>query len=84
MGYTVNELIGTNYFDLFHPDEKKKTLEIRSIRLSGGDAPRHGYFRRIRKDGSILWCGAVATRIDYNGKPAIMGNIVDITGCKHR
>jgi two-component system NarL family sensor kinase len=35
--------------------------------------------RKLRKDGETIWCEMMATRIEYRGRPAIMGNIIDIT-----
>ncbi|MEW6671001.1 MAG: GAF domain-containing protein [Thermodesulfobacteriota bacterium] len=78
-GYTLQELLGTNYFDLFDPMERARTREIKSKRLKREAAPRVHETKRIRKDGSTLWCLTEAVRIDYQGKPAIMGNVVDIT-----
>jgi len=82
-GYTVEELIGTNYFNLFHPDERERALGIKSKRLRGDkDAPQYHETKRVKKDGGILWCQTIAVRIEYQGKPAIMGNVVDITARK--
>jgi len=81
-GYTVAELMGTNYFDLFHPDEKARALDIQSKRLQGEEAPRQYEMKRIRKDGTPFFCETAAVRIDYQGKPAIMGNIIDISARK--
>jgi PAS domain S-box-containing protein len=36
-------------------------------------------YRGIRKDGSVRWLEMVATRIEYQGKAAIYGALVDIT-----
>ncbi|MEW6674362.1 MAG: PAS domain S-box protein, partial [Thermodesulfobacteriota bacterium] len=79
-GYTVSELIGTIYFELFHSDGKERGREIKSKRLRGdADTPQYHEARHIKKDGGILWCQTVAVRIEYQGKPAILGNLVDIT-----
>ncbi|MDF1594043.1 MAG: PAS domain S-box protein [Desulfobacterales bacterium] len=79
-GYTVDELIGTYYFNLFHPDERERALGIKLKRLRGDeDAPQYHETRRVKKDGGILWCQTVAVLVEYQGKPAIMGNVVDIT-----
>jgi len=81
-GYTVDELIGTNYFDLFHPSEKKRVRGYSLKRLRGEDAPQSHENMKIKKNGEALWCQTVAVCIDYQGKPAVMGNIVDITNRK--
>jgi len=81
-GYTIEEIIGTNYFDLFHPDERDRELEIKSKILRGEDAPQYHETKRVKKDGGVFWCQTVTVRIEYQGKPAIMGNVVDITDRK--
>ncbi|MDF1590624.1 MAG: PAS domain S-box protein [Desulfobacterales bacterium] len=78
-GYGVEELLNMNYFDLLDPHDRERAQEIKVQRLSGGDAPQRYEVKRIRKDGKTLWCETVAVRIEYQGKPAIMGNIVDIS-----
>lgn len=78
-GYTVGELIGTNYFDLYHPGEIARAQEIKSKRLRAEDVPQYLETRRIRKDGGVFFSQTVSACIEYQGKPAIMGNVVDIT-----
>ena len=34
---------------------------------------------RLKKNGESFWGGLIATRGSYNGKPAIIGSIVDIS-----
>lgn len=81
-GYTVPELLNTNYFKLFHPSERERAQQIKSKRLRGEAAPQYHETRRVKKDGRILWCQTVAVCIEYQGRPAIMGNVVDITARK--
>jgi len=78
-GYTPEELKGKEYLALVHPDERKASRRIVSERLKGGPAPQQYEVRRRRKDGGTIWCEMMATRIEYKGRPAIMGNIIDIT-----
>ncbi len=81
-GYTVQELLNTNYFELFHPDDKELVMRLKSKRLRGEYAPQYYESRKVKKDGGILWCQTNSVLIDYLGKPAIMGNLVDVTECK--
>jgi len=79
-GYAVDELIGTKYSNLFHPDERDRVLKIKLKRLRGDeDTSQYYEARRVKKDGGIIWCQTFAIRIEYQGKQAILGNIVDIT-----
>ena len=82
-GYNVPELMHTNYFDLFHPEDRERAHKIKLKRLQGDQAPKRYEVKRIRKNGEAFWCETVAVRIEYRGKPAIMGNIVDISERKN-
>ncbi|MFZ0450712.1 MAG: PAS domain S-box protein [Desulfatiglandaceae bacterium] len=81
-GYTIQELLNTNYFELLHPDDREMALEFKTKRLQGEDVSNNYDVRRIRKDGKTFWGHTAAVRIQYRGKPAIMGNIADISGRK--
>jgi PAS domain S-box-containing protein len=78
-GYQPGELIGKDPLTLVHPDEREALRQVMSKRLEGEKAPERYEVRRLRKDGKTIWCEMMATRIEYGGRPAIMGNIVDIT-----
>ncbi len=83
-GYSVDEMIGMNYFDLSHPEERAMALKVRSMRLRGELVPESREIRRLTKDGKALWCEVVAVPVEYNGKPAIMGNMVNISERKRK
>ncbi len=78
-GYKPEELMGKDPLELIHPDEREVLGEIASKRLKGEPAPQRYEVRRLRKDGKTIWCEMMATVIEYEGKPAIMGNMIDIT-----
>ena len=78
-GYGDEELLGEDYLALIHPDERKAFAKIASARLRGESVPQRYEVRRLRRDGETIWCEMMATRIEYRGRPAIMGNIIDIT-----
>jgi PAS domain S-box-containing protein len=64
---------------LIHPDEREALGQIAQKRLEGAPVSPEYEVRRLRKDGTTIWCKTMATRIEYGGKPAIMGNIIDIS-----
>ena len=78
-GHTHEELVGKEYLSLIHPDDRDALAKTVSARLQGEVVPHHYEVRRLKKDGKTVWCEMIATRIDYGGRPAIMGNIIDIT-----
>ncbi len=77
-GYKREELLGEHYLTLVHPDERERVRQTGSKRLNGEPAPQRYEVNRLRKDGGAVWCETIAVRIEYKGKPALMGNIVDI------
>jgi PAS domain S-box-containing protein len=78
-GYTPEELLGKEYWTLIHPDEREALREIVSKRLKGEFVPQRYEVRRLKKDGETIYCETMAALIEYKGRPAVMGNIIDIT-----
>lgn len=78
-GYSPEGLLGQSPMMLIHPDERESMSEIAERRLKGEDAPQRYEVRRVRKDGATIWCEMMANVIEYEGRLAIMGNMIDIT-----
>ncbi|HID28940.1 MAG TPA: PAS domain S-box protein, partial [Desulfobacterales bacterium] len=78
-GYQPEALMGMEHSILMHPDEREALGQIAQKRLEGAPVSPQYEVRRLRKDGTTIWCKMMATCIEYAGRPAIMGNIVDIT-----
>ena len=78
-GYTTEELLGMEYKALIHPDDREVMAERASKRLKGESVPFQYEVQRLKKDGGTIWCEMIAAAIEYRGKTAIMGNIVNIT-----
>jgi len=82
-GYKHGELLGKEHLTLVHPDDREIVKQRASQRLKGEAVPERYEIRRVKKDGKTIWCEMMATRIQYRGRPAIMGNIIDITDRKN-
>lgn len=78
-GYTREELIGKDYLLLNYPDDRSMVRNRVSQILKGQNKWRIGENRRKKKDGTAFWCQLIVSRINYKGRPAIMGNVIDIT-----
>ena len=78
-GYTSEELLGEEYMTLIHPAEREDAAQKVVKRLKKEPVIQRYEVQRLRKDGTTVWCEMMATIIDYRGRPAIMGNIIDIT-----
>jgi PAS domain S-box-containing protein len=78
-GYARDELIGMESRMLVHPEDRALTDEIRAKRLKGEEVPSEYEARGLTKTGETIWVSRRNTQIEYRGRPAILGNIVDIT-----
>jgi diguanylate cyclase (GGDEF)-like protein/PAS domain S-box-containing protein len=78
-GYTAEELLGwRNPLDLIAPEFRKIVAQNLQERLAG--IPGHPYeIKVLRKDGSQLDVLAWGAVIQYQGKPANVGTILDIS-----
>lgn len=77
---SINDLKGKTVFDFLHPEDRRTT--ITNMALGFKDASlltKNSELRFIRFDGKVVIADVGATVIEYNGKPAIMGVIHDIT-----
>ena len=81
-GYEVKEVLGRVYLELVYPGDQEMVKSIVSKRLKGEEAPQEYELRRLTKDGRVLWCKMMAVRVQYKGRPAVMGNIVDVSDLK--
>jgi len=78
-GYSKDDLSGLETWKLVHPEDRVLTDEIRSKRLNGQEAPSEYEARGMTKDGETIWVLRRNTRIEYRGRPAVLGNVVDVT-----
>ena len=81
-GYTTEELIGMNADSLVHPEDKADVLCRASDMLRGESTTAPYAFRILTKQGDVRWIMETVSVITYGGRPAILGNSIDIT--EHR
>jgi len=77
-GYTPEELVGSKSYMVVHPDDRRELEETARTSLRANIAVPHE-FRIIRKDGGTGWILETVTSISFGGRPAILGNSMDIT-----
>jgi PAS domain S-box-containing protein len=62
LGYEVEELVGKNYMDLVHPEDRDRSAELTVAARDGAIEPRFEN-RCLRKDGSAAWIEWSATSL---------------------
>jgi PAS domain S-box-containing protein len=85
VGHTVEELLSLSPEEvtgLIHPEDQAMFFQRYRDRLQGRPAPPDYEFRAIRKDGSECWLEMHASRIEYQGAPAVQAVFVDVSDRK--
>ncbi len=78
-GYTREELLQMNFWDLLHPDFRELVTQRALARMRGEEVPNRYEFKILTKDGEERWADFAATLIEYEGSPAIIGIAYDVT-----
>jgi PAS domain S-box-containing protein len=81
-GYSRNEVIDMDSLDLVHPADRAFVREMREKRMTGENVPLEYEARGVKKSGEVISVQRRNTIIDYGGKPAILGNVLDVTALK--
>ncbi|WP_086975449.1 PAS domain S-box protein [Archaeoglobus fulgidus] len=79
LGYSIEELYRMNPFDLVHPDDKEQVIDNYVRRLAGEHVEVPYRFRLVARDGRLLYVDAIAARVIFRGRPAVMGMLIDRT-----
>ena len=79
-GFTPQEVLNTRkILEIVHPEDRKKVIKLFISNLKG-DISKSGFqFRIIKKNGEIAWVEVLNNLINYEGKPALLGTMLDIT-----
>ena len=81
-GYTPDELLGRPPADIVHPEDREMVRKnARAMLLGKKTSPSE--FRVLTKDGRIHWIMETLASITWEGKPAILGNSMEVTERKH-
>jgi diguanylate cyclase (GGDEF)-like protein/PAS domain S-box-containing protein len=78
-GYTRDELLTMNTWDVIHPDFRAFVRGRRDARLRGEAVPSRYEFKIVTKSGEERWIDYSAAVIEFEGKPAVLGTAFDIT-----
>jgi diguanylate cyclase (GGDEF)-like protein/PAS domain S-box-containing protein len=82
LGFSREQLIGTAYAQIVHPDEVVEANDTRLEVIAQGRPVVHTERRLIRSDGSVLWARFNTRRFDDSGQPFSLAALEDITARK--
>lgn len=83
IGYTLEEAGQLNSFlDYVHPDDRAKALEKFQKSMTAEKVHDAYEMRILRKDGTFLDTYVLVNTCAVNGKPAVLGSMIDISDRK--
>ncbi|MEW6237437.1 MAG: PAS domain S-box protein [Candidatus Omnitrophota bacterium] len=82
-GYSLEELLAMPVWSFVHPEMQELIKERALNRLKNiNGLPSRYEVKVVTRDGRIKWFDYTPTIIEYEGKPALLGNAFDITDRK--
>ena len=80
MGYRTDEMEGRSVLLFFHEDDRAAVAEQLLTCLKNPSQVHRWQFRKIRKDGGVLWVEEIAQAVhDLNGAPNVLVVCQDVT-----
>jgi PAS domain S-box-containing protein len=79
-GYSLDEIIGKLApQDFVHRDDVARLMTTLGQRVAGRIQGEGVAYRGLRKDGSIVHIEAYGQLMEYQGKPAVLGMLIDVS-----
>ncbi|MCX6697558.1 MAG: PAS domain S-box protein [Methanoregula sp.] len=81
-GYSEEELLSLPFLQLIHPDDRTKVTKIYQNRMSGKETTSQYTLRLTGKHGGTIWVEVSVITITWEGRPATINFLIDITDRK--
>jgi PAS domain S-box-containing protein len=78
-GYTEQEFLLISAFELVHPEDRNLVMERYFKKIAGDTKPTRHTYRAIHKSGKTVWIEISSVLIDWDGRPATLNLITDVT-----
>jgi PAS domain S-box-containing protein len=79
LGRTLRDMTTMEVADIVHPEDWPGVSELFRLRLAGQGATQDYECRIVNALGEVRWISGRSALIRYDGEPALLGNIQDIT-----
>jgi two-component system, cell cycle sensor histidine kinase and response regulator CckA len=79
IGHPPERLLGAGVADFIHPDDRGLVMSRHRQRASGADLPTTYTFRAINASDETLWAELNVVPIDWEGRPATLNFLSDVT-----
>ena len=81
-GLSENNTKTGSFLDYIHPDDRQMVIEHHRRRLAGEEAPEIYAMRIIDQTGEIRWVQNNGVMVEWEGRPATLNFLLDITSRK--
>ncbi len=78
-GYTKEEIMSTPFIEFIYEEDRERVMKNFRNRIKGLPAEKEYDFRIVHKNGGIKWFHIRPVIIQWNGRPAVLDFLVDIT-----
>ncbi len=78
-GYSQEELMSIPIFELIYPEDRHVVIERYLQKIKGDPNPTRHTYRVILKSGQVAWIEISSVQIDWEGRPATLNLVTDIT-----
>lgn len=78
-GYSAEQLTANSLSEFIHHDDRELVINFHLRRLQGEDPHSEHSFRIICQDSAVKWVEQNSSLIEWNGKPACLNFLTDIT-----
>ncbi len=78
-GYSREELLSLDFAERIHPDDRDETMGYYLKFLQGEETPANHIFRITDKAGSTKWLDSNAVLVNWEGRPASLNFLMEIT-----
>jgi len=83
LGYSPDELVGRSVLEVFHEEDKQDVTEQLAACVQSPGEMRHWEFRKVRKDGEVIWVKEAArATLGAAGETIVLIVCEDITARK--
>jgi diguanylate cyclase (GGDEF)-like protein/PAS domain S-box-containing protein len=82
LGYLVEDLLDQSFqywLQTVHPEDRGMIFQYYRDRLAGKESPSRFVYRLVSRNGKLVWVDAAVNTIQYQGKPAQLSMVLDIT-----
>jgi len=78
-GYSEQELMDRPFSEFIHPDDRSMVVENYRRRITNAEIQPRYSFRVVTRDGIVKWVEINAALMEWQGKPATLNFLADIT-----